>query len=71
MGNRGKSTPANKPEFEVESILNSRQDKKAGTTEYLVKWKGYRHSDNTWEPAQNLTHCAQALKTFRSAKTGK
>lgn len=53
-------------EYEVELILDSR--KKSGTTEYLVKWKGYHVKDNTWEPAANLTHCAQALKNFNSDK---
>ncbi|GAW11714.1 hypothetical protein ANO14919_010640 [Xylariales sp. No.14919] len=55
-----------KVEYEVELILDTR--KKSGTTEYLVKWKGYHVSDSSWEPAANLTHCARALKEFRSGK---
>jgi len=35
--------------FEVERILAERQGK-AGSPEYLVKWAGYDHHDNTWEP---------------------
>ncbi|KAF2968335.1 hypothetical protein GQX73_g5248 [Xylaria multiplex] len=58
-------TPA-KAEYEVELILDTR--KKSGTTEYLVKWKGYHVSQNSWEPAANLTHCAQKLQEFRSGK---
>ncbi|KAJ2976296.1 hypothetical protein NUW58_g8121 [Xylaria curta] len=66
-GGRSKRKPAEtptKPEYEVELILGTR--KKAGKTEYLVKWKGYHVKDNTWEPAANLTHCSGALKQFRS-----
>ncbi|TGJ80867.1 hypothetical protein E0Z10_g7905 [Xylaria hypoxylon] len=55
-----------KTEYEVELILDTRT--KSGTTEYLVKWKGWHVTHNSWEPAANLTHCTQALKEFRSAK---
>lgn len=58
-----------KPEFEVELILGTR--KRSGITEYLVKWKGYHVKENTWEPAANLTHCAQALKEFNSDRPRK
>jgi hypothetical protein len=39
-------------EYEVEEILDLRQRGK--TVEYLIKWKGYPHSENTWEPKKHL-----------------
>ena len=39
-------------EYEVESICQKRITK--GKVEYLVKWKGWSHEDNTWEPIANL-----------------
>ena len=52
-------------EYEVEKILDSRVTKKGKrhTTEYYIKWLGYDHSYDTWEPAANL-HCPQLLKEF-------
>jgi hypothetical protein len=44
------ATPA---EFEVESILSHRV--RLGKTSYLVKWAGFPDSENTWEPAENLS----------------
>jgi hypothetical protein len=40
--------PSHKPAFEVEGIVKTRIAK--GRKEWLVKWKGYDWSDNSWEP---------------------
>lgn len=47
-----------KSEFEVEKILQCKDG------QYLVKWKGYLNTENTWEPAANLTNCQQKLREF-------
>jgi hypothetical protein len=47
----------NKEEYEVEEILDSRI--RRGKTEYLVSWKGYSPSENTWEPKANIIPGAQ------------
>lgn len=31
--------------------------------EYLIKWRGYPSSENTWEPRQHL-NCARLLAAF-------
>jgi hypothetical protein len=54
-------------EFEIDRILEKKVTGK-GTrqkTLYLVKWKGYPDSDNTWEPYTNLKDTA-ALARYRS-----
>ena len=48
-------------EYEVEAIVAKRRKK--GRTEYLVNWKGYEKSDNTWEPTENL-HCPEKVIEF-------
>ena len=50
-------------EFEVESIIDHR--KILGITEFLVKWKGYPASENTWEPEDHLLNCQQKLRQYR------
>jgi len=49
-------------EFEVEKILNHRS---YNPREYLVKWKGYPESENTWEPEDNLQNCQQLLRSYK------
>lgn len=38
--------------YKVEKILAKRY--RHGRFEYLIKWKGYPNSDNTWEPKENI-----------------
>ena len=41
-------------DFEVEAILNHRR--KYGTEEFLIRWKGFAESENTWEKRSALEH---------------
>jgi hypothetical protein len=41
------------PVYEIEKIVSHR--KKGDRYEYLVKWKGYDESENTWEPKESFT----------------
>jgi transposase InsO family protein len=54
-------------EFEVEKIL----DRKYESEElfYLVQWKGYDPSFNTWEPMKNLLHCNEKINEFEESKS--
>jgi hypothetical protein len=49
-------------EYKVEQILNHKQV--SGKPYYLVKWKGYDTSENTWEPIKNLTNCAALIQQY-------
>ena len=53
--------------FEVEKIIG-KKDTPAGP-EYLVKWKGFRQSESTWEPASNLAKLRDLIVEFEA--TGK
>jgi hypothetical protein len=50
-------------EYEVESIA----DYRIGVhhkLEFLVQWKHYPATDNSWERIQNLTNCPLVFKRF-------
>ncbi|XP_044126609.1 chromodomain Y-like protein 2 [Bufo gargarizans] len=63
--------------YEVERIVDKRKNKK-GKWEYLIRWKGYGSSEDTWEPEHHLLHCEEFIDEFnglhltrdRRAKTG-
>lgn len=50
--------------YEVEAVLQHKDVKRKGVTQmyttryYLIKWQGYQHEHNTWEPEENLTQLA-------------
>jgi len=45
--------------FEVETILEQRERK--GVKEFLVKWVGWAHEHNTWEPREHLEGTAEQV----------
>ena len=49
-------------EYEVEEILA--MNKVSGKPHYLVKWKNYGTSENTWEPMEHLTNSRQKLRQY-------
>ncbi|KAF4482546.1 Transposon Tf2-9 polyprotein [Colletotrichum fructicola Nara gc5] len=52
----------NEPEYEVERIIDHLKEPEG--YRYLIKWKGYGHEDNTWEPAKNITNAAEELTIY-------
>ncbi|KAK4149623.1 hypothetical protein C8A00DRAFT_37779 [Chaetomidium leptoderma] len=48
--------------FQFEYILKWRR--RAEGQEYLVKWEGYGHKHNTWEPAEHFDQCPEILEEF-------
>ena len=57
---------ARKPRFyEVEKIVNKRTNA-YGLVEYLVKWKGYPTSENTWEPKKHLKRLDYMIKEYEN-----
>ena len=54
-------------EYEIEAIVDVKSVGRG--KHYLVKWKGYPDSENTWEPSTNLEE--SMIKQFQSRKDGK
>lgn len=56
---------ANNVTYDVEKILDRKYE--GGITYYLLKWKSYDHSENTWEPESNLS-CTELLQKFEALR---
>ena len=58
--------------YEVEAILSRRvvPSHKSGKNiiQYLIKWKGYSPSQNSWEPEENLDGCQQLLQEYLNTR---
>ena len=51
-------------EYKIEAILSHCLHKNQETT-YLIKWKGYDSSENSWEPESSLTNAEEELNTYK------
>jgi len=54
--------------YEIERILTSRPTRNRKSTQYLVKWKGYPDSKNSWLPAKELQSARELLKQFHDCQ---
>ncbi|XP_045766671.1 chromobox protein homolog 5-like [Maniola jurtina] len=52
-------------EYEVEKIIDSKRIK--GKLHYLIRWKGYSASNDTWEPHNTLS-CPELISKFNEEK---
>jgi len=50
-------------EYEVEAVINHRHYRCQHQLQYLIQWKGYPSSDNTWEAAENV-HADDLVKEY-------
>jgi Chromo (CHRromatin Organisation MOdifier) domain len=57
-------------EYKVEAIRNHRRQGQSKQLHYLIKWKGYPESDNTWEPADQV-HAPDLIKLYQKGLPGR
>ncbi|GAA0157094.1 hypothetical protein LIER_14433 [Lithospermum erythrorhizon] len=56
--------------YEIEAVRKKRVRK--GQVQYLIKWRGWPETENTWEPLRNLLSCSDFIDAFEdSLRTGK
>lgn len=56
--------------FTVEAIRDIRQNPETGVTEWLIKWRNYPESANSWEPTKNLK-CPGEIDKFEQERSRK
>jgi len=55
--------------YEIEDILMARPTRNQKSTQYLIKWKGYPASENSWLPEKKLTNAKELLDQFKHKHT--
>jgi hypothetical protein len=54
--------PEGEEEYEVEKILNSR--KVGRQLQDLIRWKGYRQEEDTWQPKADVANAPELVQKF-------
>jgi len=54
--------------YKIERILTSHPTRNQKSAQYLVKWKGYPDSENSWLPAKELQSACKLLKQFHNCQ---
>ena len=49
-------------EWEIDAIVDKRRHRRK--LQYLVHWKGYEDSDNTWVNADDLPHAQEVIQDY-------
>jgi hypothetical protein len=57
--------------YKIETILMARPTRNKKSTQYLIKWKGYPASENSWLPEKELTNAKELLDQFKQKHTPK
>ena len=52
--------------YKVESVLQSKLTPNKKGIQYLVKWKGYPNSENSWLPASQMKHANTLVQQFHN-----
>ena len=55
--------------YEIEEIQDAKPTRNRQSTQYLIKWKGYPESENSWLPRSELKHAQELLKEFEQKRT--
>ena len=52
-------------EYEVEAILRHRINRRRNNKlEYLIRWKNFDQSEDSWEPSENLTNAREIVLAY-------
>ncbi|OVA15762.1 Chromo domain/shadow [Macleaya cordata] len=51
--------------YEIEDVRRKRVRK--GQVQYLIKWRGWPETANTWEPLENLQSCSEVIDAFEES----
>jgi Reverse transcriptase (RNA-dependent DNA polymerase)/RNase H-like domain found in reverse transcriptase/Integrase zinc binding domain/Chromo (CHRromatin Organisation MOdifier) domain len=52
-------------QYEVDAIMDHKEPRsKRGKRRFLIKWLGYGHEHNSWEPEDNLEHSSEYLTEY-------
>ena len=49
-------------EYKVEKVLDSKRVGQNKKLHYLIRWKGYSNTHDTWEPENNVEHAQELIK---------